>query len=326
VRTAAPSPRRRTPTSTPRPSPTATPSGAGAIALGVYLQDNGRFVNGDPSLIDAYAGLVGRMPAIVNVGSDWGRNPNFDPAVMDAIRSRGAMPMWSWLPDDYTLGADQPTYTDRAIANGVFDSYILRFATDARNWGHPFYLRFAFEMNGNWFPWSTAPGNANGNSPADYVAMWRHVHDIFARVGAGNVRWVWCPNAEHVGIGKAVPNYPGDAYVDWIGLDGYNWGHGAGHTWQTLADIFGSTYAELTGITAKPLMIGEMSSAEDGGSKAGWITRGFLSTIPSRFPRIRAVLWYDVLAERDWRVNSSAATLAAFRAVVSAPLYQGRLP
>ena len=76
---------------------------------------------------------------------------------------------------------------------GTHDAYIREFAEDARDWGHPFFLRFNWEMNGNWFPWSEG---VNGNQPGEYVAAWRHVHDIFTEVGATNATWVWCPNVD----------------------------------------------------------------------------------------------------------------------------------
>ena len=91
----------------------------------------------------------------------------------------------------------------------------------------PLLLRFAHEMNADWYPWdgvrASAPGTHDG--PARYVAAWRHVHAVFAAAGATNVRWVWSPN--HRSIPAAAWNdaaryYPGDDVVDWIGVDGYD--------------------------------------------------------------------------------------------------------
>ena len=68
------------------------------------------------------------------------------------------------------------------MISGKYDSYIPQnVAEDARDWGHPFFLRFDWEMNGNWFPWSEG---VNGNQSGEFVAAWRHVHDIFTSVGA----------------------------------------------------------------------------------------------------------------------------------------------
>jgi beta-mannanase len=139
------------------------------------------------------------------------------------------------------------------------------------------------------------------------------------------VRWVWSPN---VGRSTGLANlYPGGAYVDWVGLDGYNWGTSqpGRHSWQTFSEIFGRSYDKLARMTKKPMMISETASAESGGDKAAWIRQGLLVQVPKRFPRIRAVIWFHENKEADWRVNSSKAALKAYREVVSSPLYQGRL-
>ena len=73
-------------------------------------------------------------------------------------------------------------------------------------------------------------------------------------------------------------------------------------------------------------MIAETASTELGGDKAKWITQGLLTDVPSRFPRVRAVVWFQENKETDWRVNSSSSALAAYRKAASSSTYQGRLP
>ncbi|MGH2389373.1 MAG: RICIN domain-containing protein, partial [Chloroflexota bacterium] len=127
--------------------------------------------------------------------------------------------------------------------------------------------------------------------------------------------------------------YPGDAYVDWVGLDGYNDGTdtSAGYSgWQTFSQVFGYSYDALAALTQKPMMIGETASTEESSNPtvqntASWITSAFFTEIPSRFPRLRLVIWFDQNKETDWRVNSRAAALSAYRAVVMSPLYQGQI-
>jgi hypothetical protein len=79
------------------------------------------------------------------------------------------------------------------VAAGAQDNYIRSWAAAAKSWGQPLFLRYAWEMNAPWFSWGSG---ANGTTGADYVAAWRHVHDIFQSVGATNVKWVWCPNID----------------------------------------------------------------------------------------------------------------------------------
>jgi beta-mannanase len=128
--------------------------------------------------------------------------------------------MVTWEPWDYLGDINQPAYSLSSIIGGAHDSYITRFALDAKAWGHPFFLRFAHEMNGDWYPWNEG---INGNTPGQYVQAWRHVHDLFTANGVTNVTWVWSPNIEYTGSIPLSGLYPGDAYTDWIAMDGYNW-------------------------------------------------------------------------------------------------------
>lgn len=292
------------------------------IALGAYIAG----APWDPAKIDQFASLVGAPPAIVMWYQDWAHAGarEFAPLKLDAVVARGATPLITWEPWDYTGGTAQPAFALRAIVGGAHDAYIRQWARDAAAWGQPFYLRFAQEMNADWYPWS--PG-VNGNTSAEYVASWRHVVDIFRQEGTTNVRWVWSPNVAYPGSTPFAQVYPGDAYVDWVGLDGYNWGTSQSWSrWAALATVFGASYDALTALTSKPLLIAETASAKAGGDKAKWITQGLLTDLPARFPRVRAVVWFHENKETDWRVNSSSRALAAYRKAAASPTYQGRLP
>ncbi len=304
---------------------TARDPSQGGIALGATITLGNQTVFSRAGLLDYYASLVGRMPAVVNVGSDWVHFPDFNSSVMEAIRSRGAVPMWTWLPDNYNLPGNQPAFKLTAIASGAYDDYIRRFAGEAKSWGYPFLLRFAHEMNATWYSWSTGAGNPNGNSPDDYIAAWRHVHDLFTEVGATNALWVWCVNTELPRSTPIAQDYPGDAYVDWVAMDGYNFGTTPPNgSWRSLVEVFGPTYDAIGRLSARPLMISEVASAETGGDKADWITEGLLNALPAAMPRVRAVLWFDAVDGADWRVDSSPASLSAFRQVVASPTFQAQ--
>jgi beta-mannanase len=174
-------------------------------------------------------------------------------------------------------------------------------------------------MNGRWYPWS--PG-VNGNTAADFVAAWRHIHELFASVGATNVTWVWCPNVNP--NGKLTPFqdvYPGDAYLDWACLDGYNFGT----TWRSFGTIFGSSYLALTESVApaKPLMIGEVGSVEAGdGSKAAWITDALTTQLPTNFAKVEAFLWFNSYnGGYDWPIESSTSSRTAFPSAIASSYY-----
>jgi hypothetical protein len=306
----------------PSPTPSTTPVPTTPIALGAYIAG----APASPAQIDAYTSLAGVAPSVVMWYVGWGTSSygEFDPAAMNAVTSRGAMPMVTWMPWEHERGPAQPAFALRTITAGNHDAYIRRWARAAAAWGQPMYLRFAHEMNGTWYPWS--PG-LNGNTSADYVAAWRHIHAIFQQENARNVRWVWSPNILSNGAGPFTDMYPGDAYVDWVALGGYNFGPTQPYqVWRSLAEVFGHSYDALAAMTGKPMMIAETASAEVGGDKAGWITRGLLSEVPARLPRVRAVIWFHENKEADWRINSSSAALTAFRQVAASPAYRGRLP
>lgn len=307
----------------PDEEPVPPPAGAEpSVALGVFVPN----APGNVQVLDDYAALVGRMPAIVMwyeqwAGWDQGRLRMHE---LEAVSQRGAVPMITWEPWDPARGTNQPKYRLRTIAQGQHDQYIDSWATALAAYGKPVLLRFAHEMNGNWYPWAQG---VNGNASADYVAAWRHIHNRFALAGASNVQWVWSPNVEYPGSSPLAGLFPGDAFVDWVAIDGYNWGDSMiGGSWQEFSQIFGPTYQTVTTLSSKPIMIAELSSSESGGSKADWITTAFQQQIPEHFPRIQAIVWFNENKERDWRVDSSTAALEAFRAVVSNPYYQAMLP
>jgi beta-mannanase len=244
-------------------------------------------------------------------------------------------------PRDPALGKKQPKHALKTIVAGNHDSYIRQWAKDAAAWGKScqakrqlaspctMYLRFAHEMNGTWFPWS--PG-VNGNTAQEFRGAWKRIHGIFQQEGATNVRWVWSPYINCSGCSSFSSVYPGNSYVDWVALDGYNWGTTlSGSSWQSMAQVFGPSYDAVTALApTKPFMIPEVSSAEKGGSKAEWIRNAFNRDIPNRLPKTKAVVWFSAdftaAGETDWRVNSSAASLEAYKEVAALTSYQGQLP
>lgn len=271
--------------------------------------------------VDAFSEMVGRRPAIIHWFQDW--MMDFDPTYMDAAISRGGMPLVSWEPWEFGAGLDQPKYALKKILSRKHDAYVRSWARAAARWGKPFFMRFAHEMNGDWTTWSPRVG---GNTAREFVAVWRKVHGIFRQAGATNVRWVWAPVAhskEHTPYNYV---YPGDAYVNWFGISGYNWGDTRTWSrWQSFSEIFGASYTKMTRMARKPVMIAEVACAESGGDKAAWIESAFLEEIPRRFPRVKAVSWFHANKENDWRINSSPEALLAYQRAAASSLYRRRL-
>jgi hypothetical protein len=274
---------------------------------------------------------LGKRLSLIEWGQDWhecssdrgcGLRP-FRSDLMNKVRARGAIPVLSWGSYVERGGATQPDYSLSQIISGRYDSFIRDWAAGAKAWGHPFFLRFDWEMNTNSVPYSE---HSNGNRPGEFVRMWRHVHDIFTRVGAGNVTWVWCPNVDYAGSVRPLARlYPGDRYVDWTCLDGYNWGTNPARPqgWLSFARVFGPTYRLLAKSIApgKPVMIGETASTEVGGSKAAWIAAA-LAELPRSFPRVKALVWFDKTADgMDWPIGTSHTAFAAFARGIRSPRY-----
>ncbi|MGH2974994.1 MAG: glycoside hydrolase family 26 protein [Solirubrobacterales bacterium] len=293
----------------------AWPAGATAaspIKLGAYIPNGPE----DAGALDSYAAKVGRQPDIVMNYSNV-TDPLLTATDISNLEDRGETPMVTWQL--YKSGWSGPTISLSGIASGTYDGYLRRAASLAKSLPFDVMIRFGHEMNGDWYRW--------GGQPAAYVAAWRHIVTVFRAAGADNVKWVWSPNVDQ-GSYPFAKYFPGDSWVDYVALDGYNWGtSGMGtNRWQTLSQVFSSSYRQITQLSTKPVMIAETSSSETGGDKADWIRDGFLKTIPQEFPRVRAVLWFDRAMEQDWTVDSSHASLDAYRQVVSSSLYGGSDP
>jgi hypothetical protein len=236
----------------------------------------------------------------------------------EKIRSEGAIPFFSWSSESIPATPEQPAFQLSDVIAGTYDSYIRSWADAAAGWGHPFFLRFDWEMNGNWFPWGQS---VNGNAPGEYVTAWKHVRAIFAEEHATNATWVWCPYVDPAGSANIADSgafYPGDASVDWTCLDGYNWGTRVHRNWHTFTYWFGATYDRLLQIApSKPMLVGETATSEFGGSKPGWIKEMF-DSLPTRFPQLRGLIYFDqVDGPNDWPLENSEAAEDAFAAGVA---------
>ncbi|MBS1890514.1 MAG: beta-mannanase [Actinobacteria bacterium] len=284
----------------------------------------------DMSAVGDFEAEVGKAPSLIEFSSPFAEcsgnacaSDPFPLTPMEDIRAYGAIPFFSWSSQSLPSSTDGPGYRLAAIAAGSQDPYIREFAEAAAAWGHPFFLRFDWEMNGGWFPWGAG---ANGNTAADYVAAWRHVHQIFAEAGATDVTWVWCPYVDPGGsLADLGPLYPGDGYVDWTCLDGYNWGPAARppQKWQSFSHLFGSSYRQITESLApsKPMLVAETASTEQGGSKAEWIAQAF-AALAEEFPRIQGLVWFDKVDDgMDWPLETSSAATSAFAEGIADPRF-----
>jgi beta-mannanase len=269
----------------------------------------------DSNTWNLFESHAGKKVSIVHWGTQppWTVDFNYQLSMHQKVFNAGDLEL---------LSMDSGSVPLRDITAGKYDSSLTTWALEAKAFGHPFFLRWDWEMNGSWFSWGTT--SSNQNTPADYVSSWRHIHDIFTQVGATNVTWAWCPNLEFSGSTPLSQLYPGDAYVDWTCLDGYNKDTNS----TSFATLYGQSYNDLSKIApSKPIMIAEMSSLEyAAGTKANWITDALSTQLPTKFTQIKALVWmnwrmYENGTWWPWQIESSSSAQAAFASAISSPYY-----
>jgi hypothetical protein len=288
----------------------------------------------DMNAVSEFQDVVGKAPSLIALSQPFANCDvlpctfyAFPTPALENVRKYGAIPFLSWALSSSPPALKDPGFQFSDVTSGAFDRYIRNFALAAKQWGHPFFLRFNWEMNGFWFTWSEG---VNGNLPGEYVAAWRHVHDIFTSVGATNATWVWCPNVNIYGdLAKLGPLYPGGRYVDWTCLDGFNWGIRRGSPgWLSFNKIYHATYKQIVKRIApnKPMVIGEIASSDKGGSKAAWI-KDMLKTVRTRYRRVRALIWLDINDRgTHWPIESSSRRARnAFRKGIANRAYRPNL-
>ena len=244
----------------------------------------------------------------------WGDKPDqqFPVRMAETVSEMGSVPVITWEPwvvdFDPNVRRNLPPLAEReyaslrAIAKGDYDFYIVPWARAAAAHKKPLFLRFAHEMNDPYrYPW----GPQNGNRPEDFIAAWQRVHQIFQKMEATNVIWVWSP---HVSMPWLEYYYPGDAYVDWIGVGVLNYGTVASWSrWWSFHQILEKSYPALMSL-GKPVMISEFGTLSDGGSIAEWYRQAFYQ-LDHHYGRIQGVIFFSDAADRsmspEWPLNWS---------------------
>lgn len=260
--------------------------------LGVATKD----APGSLRQVRTFATQAGKRPNLIEYYSAWG--DRFEAADVRRVWSYGALPFITWEPFKSSLAR---------IAAGHDDAYIRRYADAVRDLNIPVAMSFGHEMNGFWYPWGTRKATA-----AEFTAAWKRIHDVFEAEGATTVIWVWSPNVVNpMPRVKLRPYWPGDDYVDWIGVIGY-YAEGA-HTFDTL---YGPTMSQVRTFTQRPFFIAE-TAAQAGERKPADI-QDLLTGTASR-DDVVGFAWFDFDKETDWRIASSPASLATFRRYAADP-------
>jgi hypothetical protein len=292
-------------------------------------------------------GGFGRYPATFPFWTNFAEYPGqYTPratflttTMLDALDARGITPMIYMQPvgpgidrtRNNTIDEAMP-YSNASIAAGSFDDFLRAWAEAAAAYGKPVVLRYAWEMNGNWFPWSPTQDRTRyfdlGNTPANYRLAWQHVYTLIHDI-APNVKFFWCPTV--TGIANAAAYSPGPEYVDYVGVDGYARG-----PVQTMATVLGpglATVRTLPGAAALPMLVGETGVLSTNPSRDRWLTDGY-EALYERFRQLDGIVYFDFdmtnvfgkhLESGDWQIESDPAALSAYTALSSDPRFQGTL-
>ena len=233
---------------------------------------------------------LGRVQDVAHWLYAWGLESSWPGWREEHNAAKGRISMVSWGGTD-----------TREINAGTHDRTITSQAERVKAFGAPLFLRWFWEMD--------ATENADrARDATEFVAAWRRIHDSFTKAGATNAVWVWCPTAWGFNDGSAPEYYPGDAYVDWVCADGFNWYPGRdGSKWQSFEWIYRPFYDWAMAKGTKPLMAATYGVQEDPakpGRKALWFQRA-RQILKTSMTGMAAVLYYDTAREHDWRVDTS---------------------
>ena len=265
------------------------------MLYGIY---DGGFPNTFAGMEQLEASLRFKFP-IISFYSAWGDKPTqqFPIRMVETIHNMGSVPMITWEPwvvdFDERLRPNLPKVSEReygllaAIAKGHYDFYIVEWAKSAAAFKRPMFIRFAHEMNDPYrYPW----GPQNGNRPEDFVAAWQHVHQVFQKMGATNVLWVWSP---HISMPWFEYYFPGREYVDWIGVGVLNYGDVASWSrWWSFHQILEKSYPQLLRLQ-KPIMISEFGTLASGGDPAEWYRQAFYHMTHTYSRGVKAVVFFN---------------------------------
>lgn len=293
--------------------------------------------------IPYFINLAGKNIVWLNFSNDWFEGIKFPAQSVKNIYMHGVIPSIRIMPWSSYNKLDKK-YSLRKIIEGRFDKKLRQWARDLKSTDIPVMIDFAAEPNGDWFPWcgvNNGGGEKNGygdknlyDGPEIWRDAYRHIVNLFREEGVTKVTWVFHVNA--VGSSDEEWNrikyyYPGDDYVDWLGMSAYGpqrWGESYIH----FLDIMKPGYYDLAELSdTKPIAILEFGVADylPGISKANWIQDAFYSVQAAEFYRIKSVgWWHSTWWNSDGtisaiQIDSSPESLRFYREAVAQPTFLG---
>ncbi len=228
-----------------------------------------------------------------------------------------------------------PLYTMDNFLAGIFDKDLKKWAKKAKACDFPLLVEFGTEMNGSWFPWNgywNGAGNMSYGNPGEFDGpekfkeVYRRIITICREEGANNITWFFHVNVENDPItnwNKMKNYYPGDEYIDWIGVSAYG---SLEYTepWRELKTLLTDNWQEISHISSnnKPIALVEWGIYENPslGNKAKWITDALLSFSQGAVysNKIKAISYWNEAWEDEndlinLRIDSSPESLQAYK-------------
>lgn len=283
----------------------------------------------DVSKLTSFEDTLEAKMAIANFFADW--TYLSQPKLLDTlneISKNGWTPMITSNPLFFENCKKGELSIYGTIASGACDQFLKEAAQNLHKYNKRILLRFAWEMNLPSIWWSTEKTNS---TTGEFIDAWRHIHTILKDEGATNVEMVLAFNTSS---SKTVPYtelYPGDDYVEWVGIDGYNWGTSVSWSkWTSFDGVFKKSYDELSALTKKPIMLSEVNSSSVGGNKAAWLDDMLNVQIPYRYHNVKAVVFFNENKSDgegvDWRLERSQDNVFIVKAALKNKLYRQQYP
>jgi beta-mannanase len=302
------------------------------VMIGAFTdEEEAKFPENGETGIVSYEKLIGQKVAAIMWFISW--EDAFPAADCEIAGRHGSLPMVTWElfwpsvdPNHSRLCDESETGLDDVL-QGKYNDYIDQFAEDAKKWGKRVLVRFLHEFNGGWYTWGGKKNGGENGGAEKIKKAWIYVVDRVRKAKAENIEWVWCAHGPAIDVPldswNAIRLYwPGEEYVDWLAIDGYNWypkdPWGKERPYQSFDDCFLKPYQEMLALSKKPIILAEMSSGEflyKNKGKAEWIEDAFLK-MKTAYTSVQMFIWFNKNKELDWRVNSSEKALNSFRKAI----------
>ncbi len=247
---------------------------------------------------------IGRKPDMIASFVMWSDEKGFPTEIVNDAKANNQTSVFYWESrDEVDRNLNDKKYSYDAIIGGEWDNYINSFAKSIEESKQNIILIPFIEMNGNWYPWSITKNN---NSAQKHILAYRKIHEMLGSIP--NLKLGWVVNngsAPDTPENNILNLYPGDEYVDYVGVDGFNFGS----PWEDFDQVFGQSLSQLKTLN-KPIMIFSMASS-DGERKSEWIDDMGKQLL--KHPEVVGFVWFNEDKERDWRIWSDPESLESFQ-------------